>query len=500
MDNTYKDFSYREALNHIDSGNETQAMTLLKALAETSPENDMYCHRYVSLLIDTGNFDKAINFIKTKKTTLAYNDFLCRIYNITGNEDAEIEFLVASAEQRIKHEKYVFGVIKKLENKLSNRYNSVAFKLALKLTKSHPEFIHGWQALARLSMYTDNWEQAELAYLRLLSFDEKDERSLNAYNSLLARKTISMNPNQTRHDENSHALSLKFKSNKNQVTMARYPIKDELFKSFRDIFSTHVALEFNLNPPKIETNDKFITFGSCFASNVATALTLQGKSVWHIPIGEDINNTYTNKFFWQWVCGHKIDSNIQDNLTKLINISRREVIQKLRDAKCFIYTLGLGAGFFSKHTGEALVPESDWVGTRALIEQGEFKTTSIDENTDNIIEIINLIRQINPEAKIIITLSPVPLLATFERHSAVIADCLSKSVLRVAIHEVMKKKINGVYYWPSFEAVRWLAPHIGKFYGGDDGVSRHINESVINDIISVFVESVSGGVVDQIRR
>ncbi|MGN5038161.1 GSCFA domain-containing protein [Aeromonas sp. 75A] len=176
---------------------------------------------------------------------------------------------------------------------------------------------------------------------------------------------------------------------------------------------------------------------------------------------------------------------------KLLNVSRVEVFQKIKDAKCFIYTLGLGAAFFSKSTGELLVPDSDWVGTRALIEHGEFKTTSVSDNYRNILEIISLIRKVNIGAQIIITLSPVPLLATFERHSAVIADCLSKSVLRVAVNEVMNDKIDAVYYWPSFEAVRWLGPHIGKCYGSDDGVSRHINESIISDIISVFVDSVT---------
>lgn len=52
----------------------------------------------------------------------------------------------------------------------------------------------------------------------------------------------------------------------------------------------------------------------------------------------------------------------------------------------------------------------------------------------------------NIGAQIIIRLSSVPLLATFEQHSAFIADCLSKSALRVVINEVMNDKIEFVYY------------------------------------------------------
>ena len=480
-----------EVLRYINHGEDNQALFLLSSVVSTTPDDSLYGYLYANCLIRTGRFSDAIDFIESKSPGTAYNDLLCLAYNMSGNEHAEIELNIALAKQRIQSREYVVGIINKLIGKGSNRYNYMGFSLARDLTDAHPDFAPGWQLLARLAMYTDNWDYAELSYLKLLSMDESNEAVVNDYKSLLARKTIASAYSEVADEiERSESRNNK-NTSKQRCIMARYPMKDELISSFRDVFSNYVAVEFKASAPIFMPHDKFVTFGSCFAANVAAELKSQGKAVWHIPIGEDLNNTYTNRLFWQWVCGHKVDGDIGRKIFKLLNVPRDDVLRRIKDAKCFIYTLGLGAAFFSKNTGDVLIPDSDWVGTRALMAHGDFKTTSVEDNYHNILEIVRLIREVNVEAQIIITLSPVPLLATFERRSAVIADCLSKSVLRVAINEVMNEKIDAVYYWPSFEAVRWLAPHIGKFYGGDDGVSRHINESVISDIISVFVDSVT---------
>lgn len=485
------EINIEEVLHHINHEDDEQALLLLSPVVSRTPDDSLCGYLYANCLIRVGRFSDAIDFIKSQPRGAVYSDLLCLAYNLSGNESAEVELNISLARQRIKSRAYVVGVINKLMRKSSHRYNFICFELARDLTDAHPDFAIGWQLLARLAMYTDNWECAELSYLKLISIGEVNEALLNDYKSLLARKTISSVPAESTNETENRELLINKNARKRRSVMARYPMKDELISNFRDVFSNCVAVEFKANAPSFMPDDKFVTFGSCFAANVAAELKSQGKAVWHIPIGEDLNNTYTNKLFWQWVCGCKVDEDVGNKIFKLLNVPRDEVLRKIKDAKCFIYTLGLGAAFFSKKTGDVLIPDSDWVGTRALVEHGEFKTTCVEDNYQNILDIIKLIRQINVDAQIIITLSPVPLLATFERHSAVIADCLSKSVLRVAINQVMNDKIEAVYYWPSFEAVRWLAPHIGKFYGGDDGVSRHINENIISDIISVFIASVS---------
>jgi hypothetical protein len=86
--------------------------------------------------------------------------------------------------------------------------------------------------------------------------------------------------------------------------------------------------------------------------------------------------------------------------------------------------------------------------------------------------------------------------ATTEFRSAVIADCLSKSTLRVACHEALQE-LDGerVVYWPSFEIVRWLGAHFGHdfepAFGVDDGNNRHVSTWLVDTIIDLFLETYS---------
>ena len=86
---------------------------------------------------------------------------------------------------------------------------------------------------------------------------------------------------------------------------------------------------------------------------------------------------------------------------------------------------------------------------------------------------VDLVRQVNPNAPIVITLSPVPLEATFRDISCMTADSVSKSVLRVAIDQVMGEHRPNVCYWPSFEIVRWAGAHVSwPAYGFHDDRSQ----------------------------
>ncbi len=104
-----------------------------------------------------------------------------------------------------------------------------------------------------------------------------------------------------------------------------------------------------------------------------------------------------------------------------------------------------------------------------------------------------VVRMAGPEVKVVLTVSPVPLAGTTEHDSAITADCLSKSTLRVACEEaVAARRGEGVLYWPSFEIVRWLGAHFGPEtpgpYGADDGNTRHVSEWLIDLIVALFVE------------
>jgi hypothetical protein len=88
-------------------------------------------------------------------------------------------------------------------------------------------------------------------------------------------------------------------------------------------------------------------------------------------------------------------------------------------------------------------------------ERHRFRVSSVEENRDNIAAIVRLIRTHRPGAKVIMTLSPIPLIATFRDNSCITSNSVSKAVLRVAIDETMRAErgAGDVFYWPSYEIV-----------------------------------------------
>jgi hypothetical protein len=114
------------------------------------------------------------------------------------------------------------------------------------------------------------------------------------------------------------------------------------------------------------------------------------------------------------------------------------------------------------------------------------RTTTCSENIANLQRAIALIRVLAPTALVVITVSPVPLFATTEMPSALMADCVSKSVLRAAVHEVVSADRTLIYF-PAFEIVRWLSAYTNThIFGEDDRSSRHVSNWVVDFIVSSF--------------
>jgi len=106
---------------------------------------------------------------------------------------------------------------------------------------------------------------------------------------------------------------------------------------------------------------------------------------------------------------------------------------------------------------------------RSVLDNYEMRQTSLEENTKNLMYVIDAIRSMNTSNKVILTVSPVPMNYCQSDYPLLSADFISKSILRLAVDEVGKHEIDGVFYFPSFEIVRWAAPHFsGSFWGGEN--------------------------------
>jgi hypothetical protein len=90
------------------------------------------------------------------------------------------------------------------------------------------------------------------------------------------------------------------------------------------------------------------------------------------------------------------------------------------------------------------------------------------------------LRAVNPRARMILTVSPVPLAATAEPRHVWTATSYSKSVLRVAAEEIARRP--GVIYFPSYEIVTSPAAR-GAYFEAD---LRSITVSGVDHVMRVF--------------
>jgi len=263
-----------------------------------------------------------------------------------------------------------------------------------------------------------------------------------------------------------------------------------------DAFRRHVL---NADYPQILTAEsKVATFGSCFAGNVARALRKAGIDARNTTFGEFVNSTAANRHYVDWV----VDG-VDNPLTRAIaeyhsgdpNFSGdpREHRDRIAHANIIVITVGVAPGYFRRDTKELVVPRPSSFNLRALLKECDFRTTTVSENVANLRHIISQLRRVNPDAYIVITVSPVPLTATFEYESAIVADCVSKSTLRVAVDELMREKLPRLIYWPSFELFRWIGCYVPGMYGREDNSTLHASEAAVALAVDSFVEVLSGG-------
>jgi hypothetical protein len=231
---------------------------------------------------------------------------------------------------------------------------------------------------------------------------------------------------------------------------------------------------------------RIVSMGSCFAEHIAARLAERGYPAVHRLVREDMNSTYATRYLMDWLCGEPCP--IEEPLEALYGPAKSDFRASLAECELFVLSIGVAPALFDGSGQLVLRPTGRW-----SVEDGlTYRTTSPDENVRNIVHVIERVRQLSPAAQVVLTISPVPLGGALDNASAVLADCLSKSVLRVAVETVMRQDLEDVRYWPSFEIVRWLGAHLGSrhppAFAANDGKTRHVSLWLQDLIIRLFVE------------
>ncbi len=124
----------------------------------------------------------------------------------------------------------------------------------------------------------------------------------------------------------------------------------------------------------------------------------------------------------------------------------------IAESDVLILTLGLSEVWRNKHDKRCfyLIPPPGVLD----LEKHEHALQTVDECLSDIERFYAIVREHNPALRLVTTLSPVPLMATyFDRH-AVVSDAVSKATLRTALHWFCQNHPE-VIYFPSYEmAVR----------------------------------------------
>ena len=279
--------------------------------------------------------------------------------------------------------------------------------------------------------------------------------------------------------------------------LARYPRMVREFDDVQRIIDRYVLSDFSDPPTLLSVQSQVFTMGSCFAKNIANSLRKYGATAKSVLYPDDINNTYANKYLLEWLLGSRGDTYAAYQET-FGEAFRAEQTSYLRACAVVILSLGVAPCFFDRETGAFVLTFGQNLNIALQNRRYKFRTTTVAENVANLREIVRMLREFNPNVTIFLTVSPVPLKGTFERGSAIVADCVSKSTLRVAAEEVLRLDLPGIYYWPSFEIVRWAGGHTGDAFGVDDGSSFHVSQALIERIMYNFVKTF--GTADLVAR
>jgi hypothetical protein len=176
-----------------------------------------------------------------------------------------------------------------------------------------------------------------------------------------------------------------------------------------------------------------------------------------------------------------LGSNIEEALKK-----EEEIFQKfanvLKNIDVLIITLGQTEYWHFEGDKEYPFYAAPWAGIEGGKEKHRFSNLTQSEVCSDLRETIDLLKKHNSNLKILVSVSPVPLVASTQKGlSAYVYAGAAKSSLHSAVMEVVTDS-EDVFYMPSYEIVM-AEPH--KSFK-DDG--RHVLRTTVDKIMNTFKE------------
>lgn len=257
--------------------------------------------------------------------------------------------------------------------------------------------------------------------------------------------------------------------------------------------------------------------GSCFARHIAANLREQGFNYFCVEPGAEFSanfgNIYTTLQLLQlferaygrfepveqaWKRADRyVDPSrprvfeagfaSPDEVRKASETHLAAVRRLFEELEVFVFTLGLTEGFVSKIDGTAYpaAPGKDF-GEFDSDKYG-FCNLSAADNVAYLDRFLQGLRKVNPAARVLLTVSPVPLVATMEDRSVIQSTVYSKSVLRVCADEIRRMHDFVDYFW-SYEIIT-ATYNTDRYFQLD---RRSVTERGVNHVMRSFFRHFAG--------
>lgn len=247
--------------------------------------------------------------------------------------------------------------------------------------------------------------------------------------------------------------------------------------------------------PYLSADDRVVSAGSCFASNMIPWLEEAGltyvrtegtghpvldylpENLGYRKFSAGYGNIYTARHFRQlierayglytptedrWYDGELVVDPFRPGLRyparsdgefdRLTQQHLAAVRAAVEEATVLVFTLGLTEAWESITDGAVYPTCPGTAGGVFDPEKYRFINFSVSDIRDDMLTAIRLIRRQNPQLRVILTVSPVPLVATATEEHVLVATTHSKAVLRVAASEIVASEPN-IRYFPAYEII-----------------------------------------------
>lgn len=279
------------------------------------------------------------------------------------------------------------------------------------------------------------------------------------------------------------------------------------------------------DPIPLSRKDKVATAGSCFAQHIGRNLALRGANYIDLErappvfVGEEqakrfgyglfscrYGNIYTSRQLLQliqealglrpmsqiiWQKEGRYFDALRPGIDPVGGATAEEIVadrirhigavrKMLKTLDLLVFTLGLTEAWEAPD-GTVLPSAPGAIAGSYDPAETRFRNYTYPEILADMEEVLSLLREINPDARMLLTVSPVPLVATATGQHVLSASTYSKSVLRAVAGDLANAHPN-VGYFPSYEIIVGH-PSRGLFFNPD---LRTVNQFGVDLVMRHF--------------